>query len=156
MELRSFEHVELFPGPKLNLIIAPNGAGKSTVLCGLCLSLGGNPKLLGRSERLGDFVRCGQQMGSVEVHILSKLHGSTVVRVLITVDIDVFRSFEHVELFPGPKLNLIIAPNGAGKSTVLCGLCLSLGGNPKLLGRSERLGDFVRCGQQMGSVEVHM
>uniref|UniRef100_A0A915AI23 Structural maintenance of chromosomes protein 5 n=1 Tax=Parascaris univalens TaxID=6257 RepID=A0A915AI23_PARUN len=67
-----------------------------------------------------------------------------------------FLSFESVELIPGPKLNLIIAPNGAGKSTVLCGLCLSLGGDPKLLGRSERLGDFVKCGEKIGSVEVHI
>ena len=64
----------------------------------------------------------------------------TVVRIELTN----FMTYNHVIVEPGPRLNLILGPNGSGKSTVVCALCLGLGGSQKLLGRSERLGDFVK------------
>ncbi|KHN85205.1 Structural maintenance of chromosomes protein 5 [Toxocara canis] len=67
-----------------------------------------------------------------------------------------FLSMAEAELNFGPKLNLIIGPNGSGKSTVICGLCLALGGSPKLLGRSEVLSDYVRHGCEKGAVEVNI
>ncbi|VDM36859.1 unnamed protein product [Toxocara canis] len=67
-----------------------------------------------------------------------------------------FLSMAEAELNFGPKLNLIIGPNGSGKSTVICGLCLALGGSPKLLGRSEVMSDYVRHGCEKGAVEVNI
>uniref|UniRef100_A0A0M3KHD8 Structural maintenance of chromosomes protein 5 n=1 Tax=Anisakis simplex TaxID=6269 RepID=A0A0M3KHD8_ANISI len=43
-----------------------------------------------------------------------------------------------------------------GKSTIICGICLALGGNPKLLGRSEKMADYVKHDERTASVEVHM
>nr|CDQ04356.1 BMA-SMC-5, isoform e [Brugia malayi] len=65
-----------------------------------------------------------------------------------------FLTYEYVEMFPGPNLNVIIGPNGTGKSTIMCGLCLAVGGTPKLLGRSELLADYIKHGSKKGSVEV--
>ncbi|VDN87366.1 unnamed protein product [Brugia pahangi] len=65
-----------------------------------------------------------------------------------------FLTYEYVEIFPGPNLNVIIGPNGTGKSTIMCGLCLAVGGTPKLLGRSELLADYIKHGSKKGSVEV--
>uniref|UniRef100_A0A915PDP2 Structural maintenance of chromosomes protein 5 n=1 Tax=Setaria digitata TaxID=48799 RepID=A0A915PDP2_9BILA len=65
-----------------------------------------------------------------------------------------FLTYEYMEMLPGPNLNVIIGPNGAGKSTVICGICLALGGTPKLLGRSDIVAAYVRYGSQKGSVKV--
>ncbi|KJH49753.1 RecF/RecN/SMC protein [Dictyocaulus viviparus] len=50
-----------------------------------------------------------------------------------------FLTYDDVECKPGPNLNVFIGTNGAGKSTVICGICLAVGGSPKVLGRSERM-----------------
>lgn len=38
----------------------------------------------------------------------------------------------------------------------MCGLCLVVGGTPKLLGRSELLADYIKHGSEKGSVKVFM
>lgn len=48
----------------------------------------------------------------------------------------IFRTFENIECFPAPKLNLVIGPNGTGKSSLVCAIVLGLGGKPKLIGRA--------------------
>lgn len=48
----------------------------------------------------------------------------SVVRVKLTN----FVTFDSVEFFPGPSLNLVIGPNGSGKSTLVAAMCLGLGG----------------------------
>lgn len=58
------------PGPFLNVIIGPNGTGKSTIICGLCLAVGGSPKVLGRSDQVGDFIKHGKETGYVEIFLL--------------------------------------------------------------------------------------
>uniref|UniRef100_A0A0R3RHS8 Structural maintenance of chromosomes protein 5 n=1 Tax=Elaeophora elaphi TaxID=1147741 RepID=A0A0R3RHS8_9BILA len=65
-----------------------------------------------------------------------------------------FLTYEYMEIFPGPNLNVIIGPNGTGKSTIMCGLCLAVGGTPGILGRSELLADYIKHGSEEGSVEV--
>ncbi|CAG9539247.1 unnamed protein product [Cercopithifilaria johnstoni] len=65
-----------------------------------------------------------------------------------------FLTYEYMDIFPGPNLNVIIGPNGTGKSTIMCGLCLAVGGTPRLLGRSELLADYIKHGLEKGSVKV--
>ncbi|KAL7447892.1 hypothetical protein ACHAWC_000188, partial [Mediolabrus comicus] len=48
-----------------------------------------------------------------------------------------FLTYDAVEFFPGPRLNVVVGPNGTGKSTILCAICLGLGGQPPLLGRAD-------------------
>lgn len=71
-------------------------------------------------------------------------------------EIIVPRTYDHVICEPGPKLNVIIGPNGTGKSTIICGICLALGGHPRVLGRSDNIGDFIKHGKDVGSVEVSL
>lgn len=66
------------------------------------------------------------------------------------------RTYDDVECKPGPNLNVFIGTNGAGKSTVICGICLAVGGNPKVLGRSERMGDYIKHKRDEGYVELYM
>ncbi|KAE9551236.1 hypothetical protein FO519_005547 [Halicephalobus sp. NKZ332] len=67
-----------------------------------------------------------------------------------------FLTYHHVECVPGPFMNVIIGPNGTGKSTIICGICLASGGSPKLLGRSDNKGDFIKHGKNDGYVEMYL
>uniref|UniRef100_A0A7E4VMQ2 Structural maintenance of chromosomes protein 5 n=1 Tax=Panagrellus redivivus TaxID=6233 RepID=A0A7E4VMQ2_PANRE len=67
-----------------------------------------------------------------------------------------FLTFDDLTLQPGPNLNVLIGPNGCGKSTVNCGICLASGGSPKLLGRSDKLSDYVKHGKPGGWVEMYL
>ncbi len=42
------------------------------------------------------------------------------------------------------RVNLIIGPNGSGKSTIVCAICLTLGGDPKTLGRASKAARSAR------------
>ncbi|VDO44034.1 unnamed protein product, partial [Onchocerca flexuosa] len=54
-----------------------------TIVCGLCLAVGGTPKLLGRSELLADYIKYGSDEGSIKVFIRDSKLGKD--RVLSTV-----------------------------------------------------------------------
>jgi chromosome segregation ATPase len=54
------------------------------------------------------------------------------------------------------SLNMVIGANGTGKSTVLNAICLGLGGDPKLLGRADDLRAFIRHGEAVATVEIHL
>ncbi|KAK0428672.1 hypothetical protein QR680_010940 [Steinernema hermaphroditum] len=70
------------------------------------------------------------------------------------VELTNFLTYDHGCYYPSPNLNVIIGSNGTGKSSVLCGICLAVGGKPALLGRSDRMDDYVKHGKQEGWVEV--
>jgi ABC-type Mn2+/Zn2+ transport system ATPase subunit len=40
-----------------------------------------------------------------------------------------FLTYDECEVFPGPKLNVVIGPNGTGKSTLTHAICLACGGS---------------------------
>jgi chromosome segregation ATPase len=65
-----------------------------------------------------------------------------------------FLTYSDAEFFPGPRLNLVLGPNGTGKSSIVCALCIGLAGSPKLLGRADKVGSFVRHETDQGFVEV--
>uniref|UniRef100_A0A7S1BU77 Structural maintenance of chromosomes protein 5 n=1 Tax=Corethron hystrix TaxID=216773 RepID=A0A7S1BU77_9STRA len=82
----TYDFVEFFPGPRLNVVVGPNGTGKSTILCALCLGLGGEPPLLGRANDARAFIQHGKDVGAVEVELVSngkvKSKGHTIRRVI--------------------------------------------------------------------------
>ena len=55
-----------------------------------------------------------------------------------------FLTYDECDVFPGPKLNIILGPNGTGKSTITHAICLACGGKPETLGRSPDLKQFVK------------
>jgi len=47
---------------------------------------------------------------------------------IVRIKLKQFVTYDYVEFFPGPDLNMIIGPNGTGKSTIVCAIALGLGG----------------------------
>ncbi|OQS06867.1 structural maintenance of chromosomes protein 5 [Thraustotheca clavata] len=67
-----------------------------------------------------------------------------------------FLTYNDAELFPGPRLNVVLGPNGTGKSSIVCALCVGLGGSTKLLGRAEKVGQFVKHEKDVGFTEIEL
>lgn len=59
-----------------------------------------------------------------------------------------FITYDEAEVFPGPKLNVVIGPNGTGKSTMTHAICLACGGLPSSIGRSDDIREFVKRGKE--------
>ncbi len=47
-----------------------------------------------------------------------------------------YRTYNEVELIPGPNLNLILGPNGNGKSAIVSAICLGMAGKPSTIARA--------------------
>jgi len=77
----TYDECEVFPGPKLNVILGPNGTGKSTITHAICLACAGKPETLGRSNDLKQFVKHGKEdcEAFCEVDILTKEWGAPSV-----------------------------------------------------------------------------
>src|SRR5690242_5260430 len=54
-----------------------------------------------------------------------------------------FLTYSDCNFAVGPRLNIIVGPNGSGKSSIVCALALALAGNPKILGRGDKLDSFI-------------
>ncbi|KAJ3090460.1 Structural maintenance of chromosomes protein 5 [Quaeritorhiza haematococci] len=75
----TYDYVEFFPGPDLNMVIGPNGTGKSTIVCALALGLAGRPELLGRAKELQEFVKRGADKATIELELKSRGRGGNVI-----------------------------------------------------------------------------
>lgn len=78
-------------------------------------------------------------------------HGS-IKRIKLTR----FLTYSAVEFSPGPRLNMVIGPNGTGKSSILCAICLGLGGEPKLLGRADKIETFIQNGEEDAEIVLEV
>nr|CCA24606.1 structural maintenance of chromosomes protein 5 puta [Albugo laibachii Nc14] len=81
----TYNDAEFHPGPRLNLILGPNGTGKSSVVCALCVGLGGSTKVLGRADKVGQFVRHEKESGFVEIELFFG-SGNSIIRRIIQRD----------------------------------------------------------------------
>ncbi|KAJ3121956.1 Structural maintenance of chromosomes protein 5 [Nowakowskiella sp. JEL0407] len=86
----------------------------------------------------------------------SKLSGGYCEGAIVRVKLQNFVTYDSLEFYPGPNLNMIIGPNGTGKSTIVCAIALGLGGTPNLLGRQKEIQDFIKSGKKNGSVEIEL
>ncbi|KNC97459.1 DNA repair ATPase SMC5 [Spizellomyces punctatus DAOM BR117] len=75
----TYDSVEFYPGPNLNMIIGPNGTGKSSLVCAIALGLAGRPDALGRQKSLQDFVKDGKEKATIEIELKSRGRGGNVV-----------------------------------------------------------------------------
>ncbi|KAI8807000.1 hypothetical protein BJ742DRAFT_814086 [Cladochytrium replicatum] len=75
---------------------------------------------------------------------------------IVRVKLKNFVTYDEVEFFPGPNLNMIIGPNGTGKSTIVCAVALGLGGDPKVLARQGNLHEFVKNGRDKSLIEIEL
>lgn len=67
--LQTYTKAVVTPGSRLNLVIGPNGTGKSSLVCAICLGLAGKPAILGRADRVEDFIRKGCDRAVVEITV---------------------------------------------------------------------------------------
>lgn len=73
---------------------------------------------------------------------------------IMAIELESFMSYDYVKTKTFPRLNLVIGPNGSGKSSLICAMGIGLAGEPKLLGRSSTLGDFVQRGKQWAKIKI--
>ncbi|QLQ81653.1 hypothetical protein HG537_0F04140 [Torulaspora globosa] len=73
---------------------------------------------------------------------------------LIKMRLENFVTYKLTEFDLSPSLNMIIGPNGSGKSTFVCAVCLGLAGKTEFLGRSKRIVDFIKNGEDSGLIEI--
>mmetsp|Transcript_8903 Transcript_8903/g.8810 ORF Transcript_8903/g.8810 Transcript_8903/m.8810 type:complete len:1147 (-) Transcript_8903:579-4019(-) len=76
----TFDDCEVFPGPRLNVILGPNGTGKSTITHAVCLACCGKPETVGRSPDLSQFVKQGKEKEESFTEI-DLLHGDRIVTI---------------------------------------------------------------------------
>ena len=93
--LLKLDECEVFPGPRLNVVLGPNGTGKSSVTHAICLACGGNPKTVGRSPDMTSFVKQGTAGKGSYVEI-DLFRGETVVTVRRTINSETKSSVWHV------------------------------------------------------------
>mmetsp|Transcript_23777 Transcript_23777/g.45213 ORF Transcript_23777/g.45213 Transcript_23777/m.45213 type:complete len:1077 (-) Transcript_23777:248-3478(-) len=65
-----------------------------------------------------------------------------------------FMTYGDVQFEPGKRLNVVVGPNGTGKSSFVCALCMGLAGRPSLLGRGDRVTEFIKRGEEFAELEV--
>mmetsp|Transcript_32227 Transcript_32227/g.102498 ORF Transcript_32227/g.102498 Transcript_32227/m.102498 type:complete len:1103 (-) Transcript_32227:77-3385(-) len=70
------------------------------------------------------------------------------------IKLENFLTYKDVEMYAGPRHNLVLGPNGTGKSSLLCAIGLGLGGRPKILGRADDLGTFILYGETTAFIEI--
>lgn len=72
------------------------------------------------------------------------------------VDVTNFVTYSHVEMYPGPHLNMIIGPNGTGKSTMVAAIILGLGGSPKVVGRGTKIAEYVKHNCESATINIYL
>lgn len=73
---------------------------------------------------------------------------------IVKIRLENFVTYTLTEFDLSPSLNMIIGPNGSGKSTFVCAVCLGLAGKPEFIKRSKRVEDFIKNGEDRGSIEI--
>lgn len=73
---------------------------------------------------------------------------------IIKIRLENFVTYSLAEFDLSPSLNMIIGPNGSGKSTFVCAVCLGLAGKPEYIKRSKRVEEFIKNGEERGSIEI--
>ncbi|CAF0829543.1 unnamed protein product [Didymodactylos carnosus] len=72
------------------------------------------------------------------------------------IKLENFMTYKEVELFPGPRLNVIIGPNGSGKSSIVCAICLGLAGSTKIIGRAHNVCEYIKTGCEKAIIEIEL
>jgi structural maintenance of chromosomes protein 5 len=90
------DDAEVFPGPRLNIILGPNGTGKSTLTHAICLACAGVPSSVGRSDDLRHFIKRGKEQAGCFCEVDLLLKNDTVVTVRRTLNSETKGSKWHL------------------------------------------------------------
>lgn len=75
---------------------------------------------------------------------------------IVRLSLKNFVTYDSIEFYPGPNLNMIIGPNGSGKSTFASAICIGLGFHPNLLGRAKDINEYIKFGSDMARIEIEL
>ena len=87
---------------------------------------------------------------------------------IVRIRLHKFLTYDHGECFPSPRLNMVMGPNGSGKSSLVCAIAIALGASlnvgaaplsaylAQVLGRSQKLSEFVKHAAESGFVEIEL
>ncbi|EMR11466.1 hypothetical protein PNEG_00481 [Pneumocystis murina B123] len=75
---------------------------------------------------------------------------------IVRLRLENFVTYDLIEFYPGPNLNMIIGPNGSGKSTFVCAICMGLGWNTSFLGRAKDVNEYIKFGSEMAHIEIEL
>ncbi|XP_049849325.1 structural maintenance of chromosomes protein 5-like [Schistocerca gregaria] len=78
------------------------------------------------------------------------------VGTILRLKVQNFVTYTEAEIFPGPRLNVILGPNGTGKSSLVCAIVLGLCGHPSALGRAKNLHEFIKLGCDRSTIEIEL
>lgn len=76
-------------------------------------------------------------------------HGSMLYMYL-----ENFVTYDEVEIYPGPYMNMVMGPNGTGKSSMVAAMALGLGWHPAVLGRSKDVAEFIKYNTDRSVIET--
>ncbi|KAF9564177.1 P-loop containing nucleoside triphosphate hydrolase protein [Agrocybe pediades] len=72
------------------------------------------------------------------------------------IEMHQFMCHKYLKFSFGPQINFIIGHNGSGKSAVLSAITVALGGKAASTGRGNGLKSFIREGQSVSEVTIHI
>ncbi|KAI9009802.1 P-loop containing nucleoside triphosphate hydrolase protein [Gaertneriomyces semiglobifer] len=79
---------------------------------------------------------------------------AAVTGTIAGIELVNFMCHKFLKISMGPKLNFIIGHNGSGKSAILTGLMVCLGGKATVTNRGTSIREFIKEGEEVGSVAV--
>ena len=71
---RTYNEVEVLPGPNLNLILGPNGTGKSTIVSAICLGMSGKASTLARASQVRSI--------NDDSNLITNYHTIAIIKIL--------------------------------------------------------------------------
>ncbi|KAF8157851.1 P-loop containing nucleoside triphosphate hydrolase protein [Crassisporium funariophilum] len=93
----------------------------------------------------------------VKLEKRSKIQGGVAEHGIIEyIEMHQFMCHKFLTFSFGPQINFIIGHNGSGKSAVLSAITVALGGKANSTGRGNGLKSFIREGQNVSEVTIHI
>lgn len=84
------------------------------------------------------------------------LGGVAEYGIIEYIEMHQFMCHRYLSFTFGPQINFIIGHNGSGKSAVLSAITVALGGRVNSTGRGNGLKSFIREGQSVAEVIIHL
>lgn len=81
----TYDNLEVFLGPNLNMVLGPNGTGKSAIVCSIIIGLAGEVTLTGRGNSAVDFVKKKTDHCSTLIELFNKSGNNFIVQRKITI-----------------------------------------------------------------------
>lgn len=75
---------------------------------------------------------------------------------ILSLKLENFQAYKHIELFFHPSLNFIAGPNGSGKSSIANAIALIFCGNTSSIGKTKNISEYVNFNSMEAKIEVQI